>query len=81
MIMLTECQNGWDAVNGLLRGKFIALNTELGKSKVEKSMMWTSIPENQKKRNKRKGRRIKNPIPGKSFYFKSHIWEPANLQV
>lgn len=54
MIMITECQNGWDVVNGLLRGKFIALNTHLGKSKMEKSMMWTSISENQKRETKGK---------------------------
>lgn len=54
MIMITECQNGWDVVNGLLRGKFIALNTHLGKSKMEKSMMWTSVSENQKRETKGK---------------------------
>lgn len=29
--MKTECQNRWDAVNTVLRGKFIDLNTYLGK--------------------------------------------------
>lgn len=31
MIMKTECQNGWDAVNTVFRGKFIDLNTYLEK--------------------------------------------------
>lgn len=34
------------------KGKFIAWNPYLGKSKVEKSMMWTSISENQKRETK-----------------------------
>ena len=41
----TECQNGGDEVNTLLRGKFIASNAYLEKSRVENQ--WYELPSQE----------------------------------